>query len=1027
MPKYFEPYSTIRTTAPVAVPWSKEHTSATNPSEINDSSNKLYRPVASSNADTTLKSQRRWWPCLVLASATVIMCASIGSFVGVSMGSTSQIHSVVHDTTKARPVTWWYADVPKEIQAGRKLRIKDMPHARPVRKSFRLVRKVTLFSDITEPGSAVSSDKQETAGYLTAPTEPVHLNETSSTTLTSSTSSPMKLEEGISPVHYVVEIHPNLEGKFEFNGSVTVTFVCRARTSKIALHATAGLQVEVVNLVATFRTVQKPLPLDKITRSFPNDLVVIHLKENLHKNEHYNLTLTYHGVVGEEATGLYRTMYYNGSGMAKWIALTNFKPNHARRVFPCFDDPGLRASFDIIIVRNKELNTLSNMPVQRTERRSNNLVADYFARTPNIPTYLIAFTINDFPSFGKGTMRMWTRAAVTHLAQKMAIDIVPKMLEYYEDYFETKYPMPKLDIVAFANCSIKIAGYFGLIFMREPAFLLLNPRKTMARDAVHHLSVLAHAISGQDGLDLVYEVHDAMYRDSLESALSMTLEPDSLGVTTQPFFNANPKKGVALIRMLEDFLDGENFRKGLNIFLQYYKYESVTEVAVWNAFDKVKHIAGDAINTTGVMHTWTHQKGYPVVTVKRFYRTGSATISQSRYYLCEPESENSPLWFIPITFTTGAKPAYVDHAPVTWLTTGQETVRMSVPNNTWLLLNIKAKGFYRINYDKRNWMMLIRQLREDHTKIHLLNRAQIINDLFDFARSGSGQLSIALSACQYLSNEMEYVPWKAALNAWRYIESLLAATSLMEKWRAFVLRLITPVYTALNWDGRPTEDVQTALLRSEIYKLACMHNHTPCIDHARTAFNAWKNSSGQHNMISRNHRGFVYCKAIELGDYSDWKFLWDSFTGDTHVGSLERTELIWALTCSSNQRVTRTLLKKTLNEKKLRAEDCVKIFSLVARRGTAERNVVLDFIKRNWPSMLIMWQQDFIHILLRVAATIVDEKELDEVRSIYYNFNDTLVEATWAFQTMMKTVKTNRQWMAVQYKELQTWLRVHAN
>lgn len=1025
--------------------------------EMNDSGNKLIRPVNSSSVEAK-DSQWRWWPCLILSSATVVMMASVGSFTGITAVDAPPNATIVKSIAQPSSITWWYIAVTRSDLAPRKANFRDIPRARPMSNSFRLLGKIEkAVSETTDISLALNKVDEpvlaETTPSLSSPTD---LMTTTKRVRSGS------LEEGLSPVHYVLEIHPVLEtsSNFSFTGYVVVTFICRIRTSRIALHATAMLQVKVVRLVATFRTVQEPLPIEKVARSFSEDLIIVHLKENLHKNEHYNLTLAFSGLMGEEMDGLYRASYYDPSGTVRWVALTGFKPKQARRVFPCFDDPALRASFDVVIVRNKNMNTLCNMPVSRTERRSTDLVADHFARTPKIPTYLIAFTVNDFHSFGKGTMRIWTRASTTHLAQKMVIDVVPKLLEYYEDYYEIKYPMPKLDIVAFANCSIQISGYFGLVFMKEPMFLLLNPRRTMAKDSLQRLSALAHVISGQwfgnhvtvswwnsvwlsyalasvnkysvlkrlddywstEGLELVYDVHEAMYKDSYESSFLLSDETGSQRTSEYPFLNANPKKGIAVVRMLEDFLDGENFRKGLNYFLQYYKYEGVTEDAAWNTFNKVTAASNRPVNVTNVMHTWARQEGYPIVTVKRFHATGSARISQCRYYLSEPQLEQSPLWIIPVTHTTGEKPAFVDHAPVTWLTTSQDTLHANIAKDTWLLLNVKAKGFYRVNYDQKNWAMLIAQLKEDHTKIHPLNRAQILNDLFDFARSGNGKLSLALSACQYLSREMEFTPWKAAVNAWKYIESFLATTALLEKWRAFVLRLIVPIYTALNWEEVPTDDVQKTLLRKEVYKLACMYNHPPCIDHARLEFKVLRNGSGLHNRISRNHRGFVYCKAVELGDYTDWKFLWEIFVDRAHESGLERAELLWALTCSSNQRVTRTLLKKTLNERKLKAKDCVMVFDLVAQRGVAERNIVLDFIRWNWPSMLVMWRHSFIEILVRISTRIVDEKELDEVRSIYYSFNDTLIEATWAFQTLGKAVQSNKQWMAVQYKELQYWL-----
>ncbi|XP_040069351.2 aminopeptidase N [Ixodes scapularis] len=177
--------------------------------------------------------------------------------------------------------------------------------------------------------------------------------------------------------------------------------------------------------------------------------------------------------------------------------------------------------------------------------------------------------------------------------------------------------------------------------------------------------------------------------------------------------------------------------------------------------------------------------------------------------------------------------------------------------------------------------------------------------------------------------------------------------------------------------------------------------------------------------ISRNHRGFVYCTAIERGDYSDWKFLWDRFVGGSQDVGYERSDIVWALTCSRNQRITRTLLKKTLNEKLLRPEDCVKIFDHVSQQGAGARNITMDFIRRNWPSMFFMWKDKFLEILIQMSSRILDEKEFNEMRSLYYNFNDTMAEVTWAFQQSSHNIISNSAWMNSQYKDIQKWLQAN--
>ena len=86
-------------------------------------------------------------------------------------------------------------------------------------------------------------------------------------------------------------------------------------------------------------------------------------------------------------------------------------------------------------------------------------------------------------------------------------------------------------------------------------------------------------------------------------------------------------------------------------------------------------------------------------------------------------------------------------------------------------------GYYRVNYDEQNWRLIIQQLREDHTKIHVINRAQIIDDVLNLARAGLLKYQLALEVTTYLNKEDEYVPWAAALSGLEYLDEMLKGTA----------------------------------------------------------------------------------------------------------------------------------------------------------------------------------------------------------------------------------------------------------
>ena len=90
-----------------------------------------------------------------------------------------------------------------------------------------------------------------------------------------------------------------------------------------------------------------------------------------------------------------------------------------------------------------------------------------------------------------------------------------------------------------------------------------------------------------------------------------------------------------------------------------------------------------------------------------------------------------------------------------------------------------------MNYDLRNWRLLTEYLmdREHFTQIGIINRAQLLDDALNLARAGLLDYATALDVTRYLANELEYIPWKAALNALGYIDSMLVKTGNFDKFR----------------------------------------------------------------------------------------------------------------------------------------------------------------------------------------------------------------------------------------------------
>ena len=175
------------------------------------------------------------------------------------------------------------------------------------------------------------------------------------------------------------------------------------------------------------------------------------------------------------------------------------------------------------------------------------------------------------------------------------------------------------------------------------------------------------------------------------------------------------------------------------------------------------------------MDTWTLQTGYPVVTVNRNYEKRTATVSQKRYLTdtVHVRSDTDHCWWVPLSYTTAHQLDFNNIRPKSWLTCKCNDTNVAIPETLadlpdeteWVVFNVKMSGLYKVQYDQKNWELLITQLSgTQYNKIDTMNRAQLIDDVLDLAWTGDQDYSVALRLVDYLKHETEYIPWKSALD-----------------------------------------------------------------------------------------------------------------------------------------------------------------------------------------------------------------------------------------------------------------------
>lgn len=208
----------------------------------------------------------------------------------------------------------------------------------------------------------------------------------------------------------------------------------------------------------------------------------------------------------------------------------------------------------------------------------------------------------------------------------------------------------------------------------------------------------------------------------------------------------------------------DTWTAGLKNYLEAMRFDSADSAALYAGLQiAVNAASGNTMDVATIMGSWENQAGYPVINVTR---TGdSLTLTQNRFFYTEQASDN--VWWVPINYVVASTPDFTQTRPDMWL--NEKTLTLSNAdavkkwtNDDWVVLNIQESGYYRVNYDANLWKLLIDQLGSDEfDKIHLLNRAQLVDDSLNLARAEMISYEIPFSILGYLSQELDYIPWAA--------------------------------------------------------------------------------------------------------------------------------------------------------------------------------------------------------------------------------------------------------------------------
>ena len=637
------------------------------------------------------------------------------------------------------------------------------------------------------------------------------------------------------PDHYQLSISHDRIGR-TFSGTVTINGASTLNASNIVLHA-KDLDIQSV----VFDGKQADFTLDNEAQ----EMTITH--PDITEGSHI-VVVGFSGTITDGMHGLY-PCYYEHDGVKKELLATQFESHHAREVFPCIDEPEAKATFDVTLSTEQGVVVLGNMPV-KAQRVENDQLVTSFDTTPRMSSYLLAWVIGELQKKSAKTksgveVNIYATPAQSSDSLDFALDISVRGIEFFDEYFDVPYPLPKSDHVALPDFSSGAMENWGLVTYREIA-LLTDPKTGSLQTRQQAALTITHELSHQWFGNLVtmkwwndlwlnesfanmmeyvcvdalqpdwhiwldqatYEVVQALRRDSLDGVQAIRTEvnhPDEISTIFDP--SIVYAKGGRLLRMLQAYIGNDILQAGLKSYFKKYAYQNTEANDLWECLSEA---SGQDIGL--LMNTWISQSGYPVLSVSQ---DGDQIHMAQEQFFIGPHEPSEKLWPIPL----GASDQNIPRL----LTEKELTVTRS--SDLPIVFNHESTAHFITHYTPTLLAELVRNLGT----LSEIDRLKLLNEQVLLAQAShisSSELVPLLG--QYKDESVEAV-WDIMLVALNELKKFVENDEQLEhKLRAFAGNLAEKQFARLGWEPTENETESDTKLRNIVIGLM-IYSEQPAI------------------------------------------------------------------------------------------------------------------------------------------------------------------------------------------------------
>ncbi|KIW01467.1 uncharacterized protein PV09_07224 [Verruconis gallopava] len=857
------------------------------------------------------------------------------------------------------------------------------------------------------------------------------------------------LPTNVKPLHYRLTLEPNLES-FEYKGTVEIDLDVKEDSTSISLN-TIDIDIKSTKVLSG-GTVVESAP--SLTYDADTQTTKVELKSTLPAGSKATLVHEFTGTLNDNMAGFYRSSYKSADGTTtKYLATTQMEPTDARRAFPCFDEPALKAKFTITLIADKELTCLSNMDAVSEKEvdayyGGGKKKAVTFRETPLMSTYLLAFIVGELNVIETNEFRIPVRVFATPDKDiehgRFSLDLAAKTLKFYEEKFDSQFPLPKMDMVAIPDFSAGAMENWGLVTYRV-VDLLFDEKTSGASTKQRVAEVVQHELAHQwfgnlvtmdfwEGLWLnegfatwmswyscnafypEWKVWQGYVTDNLQSALALdslrSSHPIEVPVKradeiNQIFDAISYSKGSCVLRMVSKYLGEQTFMEGIRRYLKKHAYGNTQTSDLWAA---LADASGKDVKK--IMEIWTKNVGYPVVSVTEDAAKSLIHVKQNRFLRTADVTPEEDKTLYPVFLSLRTRDGIDEDLT---LSTREESFK--IKDMDFFKLNADHSGIYRTSYTSERLMKLGEAAKQGLLSVE--DRAGMIADAGALAASGYQKTSGLLSLLKGFKTETEFVVWDELLarigalrGAWVFEdEKVKAALKKMQ------LELVADKAHELGWEFKDTDGHIEQQFKSLLFGSAGLAGDEKIKAAAFEMLNKFK--QGDKTAIHPNIRSSVYSICLAYGGEAEYDVVLDAYLNGATAD--ERNTALRALGRAKSSELIKKTLTLPLSEH-VKGQD---IYLPLGGLRTHRDGIVAlwSWMKDNWDELekkLPPGLSMLGSVVSICTSSFTREDQAEEVKKFFgarktKGFDQSLAQS-------MDAVKAKAKWVERDAKDVETWL-----